>query len=407
MSEGVRKGIIKDTMRECFFKVLMASDLYYPHPGGVSEHIHHLTKELRNLGHDVYILTSRIKDKTFPFEDPPYVIRVGKGIKVPINKSFASITFSPLITKRVKEILEIGNYDIVHVHGSLAPTLPLLTLFYSESLNFATFHAAHSESKGYELFKPILQKVFERIDGCIAVSEVARITISRHFPGEYRIIPNGVDVLRFNPTNPPLPHLREDGSLNILFVGRFDPRKGLRWLLQAMPYIVKEMSKAKLIVVGGGPLRKWYEQFIKDEVKDKIYFAGVVTPEILPRYYTSADVFVAPATEGESFGIILLEAMASGIPIVASRIPGYSHVFEDGREGFFCSPGDPRGIAKKILLLLKNRELRIKMGKSGRAKVMAKYAWQKVALEVEDFYREVWHRKRRGLFDEKVSGGWL
>jgi phosphatidylinositol alpha-mannosyltransferase len=394
-------------MRERYFKILMASDFYYPHPGGVSEHIHHLTRELRNLGHDVYILTSRIKDKTFPFEDPHYVIRVGKGIKVPINKSFASITFSPLITKRVKEILENGNYDIVHVHGSLAPTLPLLTLFYSESLNFATFHAAHSESRGYELFKPILQKVFEKIDGCIAVSQVAKETISRHFPGEYRIIPNGVDVVRFSPTNPPISFLREEGYHNILFVGRFDPRKGLRYLLQAMPHIIRKNHRVRLIVVGGGPLKKWYEQFIKEEVRDKVHFVGVVPPDILPRYYTTADVFVAPATEGESFGIILLEAMASGIPIVASRIPGYSHVFEDGEEGFFCNPADPLDIADKVLILLENRELRMKMGKSGRAKVMAKYAWQKVAHQVEDFYREVWEKKRGRFFDEKVSGGWI
>ncbi len=371
----------------------MASDLYYPYPGGISEHVHHLTLELRKRGHEVQILTARYKDKTFSFQDPPYVIRIGRGIKIPMNKSFTSITFSPRITKWIKEILENGAYDVVHTHGPLAPTIPLLVLFYSRSLNFATFHAAHDYSTAYELFKPILMRVFERIDGPIAVSEVARDTMAQHFPGNYRIIPNGVDTERFRPDLSPIAEYREPGWKNILFVGRFDPRKGLRYLLKAMPKIVKEEPKTRLLVVGSGPLLSYYKSFVKEEIRDRVIFVGTVPPEELPRYYRTADVFVSPATGRESFGIVLVEAMASGVPIVASDIRGYRQVLEDGREGLFAKPEDPDDIAEKVLRILQSPEEARAMGQRGREKAVQKYAWPRIAEQVEAYYYEVMEAK--------------
>ena len=373
----------------------MASDTYYPHVGGIAEHVHHLSLELRKRGHHVDILTSNHARNTFNFEDPPYVIRVGRGIKIPINKSMAPIAFSPFINLKVRNIVRGGNYDIIHTHGSLAPTLPILALNYSRSVNFATFHAAHSESLGYELFKPYLHKLFRKIDGPIAVSEVARDTMMRHFSGNYRIIPNGVDINRFNPEVPPFPDLRGDGFFNLLFVGRFDPRKGLRFLLKALPRIVKEVRNTRLIVVGSGPLKKYYQQFIKSEIRDRVLFTGPVSPEELPRYYATCDMLVSPATGAESFGIILLEAMASGKPVVASDIPGYRQVMENGREGLFVRPEDPEALARAVIELLRHPEAMKGMGEAGREKAVSFYSWDRIAGEVESYYFEVLERNRR------------
>ena len=374
-------------------RILMVSDIYYPYPGGISEHIHHLTLELRRQGHEVQILTARYREKTFDFQDPPWVIRVGRGIKIPINKSFSKITFSPRITRWVKKVLEEGEYHIVHAHSPLTPTLPMLSILYSRSVNFGTFHAAHDFSRGYELFKPILLRVFERLDGRIAVSEVARDSVARHFPGEYRIIPNGVDVHRFHPEGPRLAPYAQGRWRNLLFVGRFDPRKGLKTLLRALPLVVARVPEARLLVVGGGPLEPFYRSQVPNEVENRVLFLGFLPPEDLSKAYRTAEVFVSPATTGESFGIVLLEAMASGVPIVASDIPGYRQVMENGREGLFARPDDPEDLARKIVYLLQHPEEARRMGQTGRQKAVERYAWEVVARQVEAYYYEVLEEK--------------
>jgi len=378
-------------MRDQKFKILMVSDNYYPHPGGISEHIYHLSAELRKRGHEVHILTSKYAENSIGQGEGENVIRVGLGIRIPVNKSFSSINISPLVIKEVRNVLERENYDIVHIHGSLAPTLPLVTLQYSNAINFITFHSAHDDSLGYEIFRPLLLRRFKKLKGLIAVSEVARDSVIKYFPGNYRIIPNGVDPVRFSPDVEPFPDLVEEGWINLLFVGRLEPRKGLRYLLKAMPKIVKEFPKTRLLIVGSGPLKKWYQKFIKDEIKDRIYFVGVSPPEKLPRYYASSHIFISPATQGESFGIVLLEAMATGIPIIASDIPGYRQVMEDGKEGFFVPPENPEEIANATIQLLENNELRKEMGRKGREKVLMCYSWEKISQMVEDYYYEVFN----------------
>ncbi|MGB9589671.1 MAG: glycosyltransferase family 4 protein [candidate division WOR-3 bacterium] len=376
-------------MSKVFFRVLQVSDVYYPHPGGIPEHIKHLSDGLIARGHQVEILTAKFPKKNFSsWEDPPNVIRVGRSVKIPANKSMSSITVSPRVSKRVKEIIQGGNYDIVHTHGPIAPVLPLLAVKHAECKVVSTFHAAHGESLGYEIFSGYLRKWHDRIDGRIAVSEVARETVARYFPGDFRIIPNGVDVRRFNPDNPPLPHLGH--GKKILFVGRLEPRKGAKFLFRAMPLVLKRFPDAKLVVVGSG-MTTWYKRFIDSSVKDKVIFEGFVNPDLLPRYYTSVDVFCSPATGGESFGIILLEAMASGVPIVASDIPGYRCVMEDGREGYFARPEDPESLANALIRVLSDPHAK-EMGKRGIEKARGFYSWERVVGMVEEFYREVMAR---------------
>lgn len=382
-------SVDRSAVGERGLRVLQVADVYYPHPGGIPEHIKHLAEGLSARGHHVEILSARFPKKNFPdWEDPPNIIRVGRSVRIPANKSMSSITVSARLSKKVKEIILRGRYDIVHTHGPIAPVLPLLAVKHANCKVVSTFHAAHGDSLGYEIFGGYLRKWHDRIDGRIAVSPVARDSVARYFPGEFRIIPNGVDVKRFNPDNPPLPHL--SGARNILFVGRLEPRKGAKFLFQALPFVLRKVPDARLVVVGTG-MTRWYKRFIDPSVKHRVLFEGFVNPDILPRYYTSSEVFCSPATGGESFGIVLLEAMASGVPIVASDIPGYRCVMEHGAEGYFAEPEDPQSIAEALIRVLLDPNAR-EMGKRGREKATSLYSWERVVGMVEDFYREVMAR---------------
>lgn len=371
-------------------RVYIVSDSYYPHLGGVTEHIRHTAEELRLLGHEVDVLTASHGDNRG--YEAPEILRVGRVLKIPVNKSFSTVTVGFDISAKAGRILTRGGYDIVHAHGPLAPTLPLLAVRNSKSVNVATFHTAHSRPPySYRVFKDYLKRYyFSKLDGLIAVSTVARDCMSRFFPGDYRIIPNGVDVQRFSPELPPMKRLR-GSEQNILFVGRFDPRKGLKHLLLAFPMVVRQIAEAKLIVVGGGPLKLYYERFIDPSVRDKVFFEGHVSPDDLPLYYASCDLFCSPATCAESFGIILLEAMSSGKPIVASDIDGYRQVIEDGVDGILVRPEDPEALANSIVRVLRSPELRARLARDGRKKAEL-YSWEKVTKTIEDYYFEVRER---------------
>ncbi len=375
-------------------RVLQVTEFFYPYPGGISEHVKYLTERLRERGHEVHVLTTRFKKEDYPqWEDPPYVRRVGRSVHFIANKSVSSVAIAPRISKKVKEIIEEGGYDVIHTHGPIVPTLPLLAVKHAGNRAVvSTFHAAHDESLGYELFKGYLKKYYERVDVRVAVSEVAKRSVERYFPGEFKIIPNGVDVERFRPDLEPIPELAERPT--VLFVGRLEPRKGLRFLLRAFPKILERVPEAQLVVVGTGlkAMRAYYKQFIPDEIEDRIKMVGFVLPEELPRYYASASVFCSPATSGESFGIVLLEAMASGTPVVASDIPGYRCVLEDGVQGFLAKPEDPDDIADKILRVLEDPDLAKRMGEAGRQKALH-YSWARIAQEIEAVYNEALERR--------------
>lgn len=237
-----------------------------------------------------------------------------------------------------------------------------------------------------------MEQYFRKIDGLIAVSTVARDSASQHFPGTYRIIPNGVDVRQFDDTKPPLPFLAQFDP-KILFVGRFEPRKGLKYLLQSFPKIIDAFPGAILVVVGAGIMKRYYRRFVEQHIKDHVIFAANVPREEIPRYYASCDVFCSPSIGAESFGITLLEAMAAGKPIVAADIPGYRTILEEGREGVFCKPCDPDDLADKVITLLRDRKLREHMGRQGRAKAR-QHDWPIITRQVLDFYTEVLNRSR-------------
>jgi phosphatidylinositol alpha-mannosyltransferase len=369
-------------------KVLLVSEVFYPHTGGVSEHILYLYQNLRALGHDVKVLAPSF-GRNEPYTSVNF-LRLGRAFKFPKNQSFSAVTVGLTIPWKMKDILDHERFDIIHIHGPIAPVLPYYALKYSNAKNFVTCHAAYEDSMGYLLWEPVLEQYFRKIHGLIAVSEVARDSFSRYCPGDYRIIPNGVDTDRFQPDLEPMPQLK-GYSPTVLFVGRFEPRKGLKYLLQAFPDVVKEFPTARLVVVGQGFLERLYRRSIKEHIAQNVIFAGYVDPQDLSRYYASCDVFCSPATGAESFGIVLLEAMATEKPIIASDIPGYRKVMENGKQGWFFNVCDPKDLASKLISLLHEPDLRLRMGKHGR-KTAFNYDWRIIANKVADYYREVLSR---------------
>lgn len=372
-------------------RILMVSDNYYPYPGGIAEHIRHASLELRKLDHEVKILTASYGDnRSF---GSPEVIRVGKSVLIPANESFNMIPVGWRLSTRVRQILHEGDFDIVHTHGPLAPVLPMLAIKHSKSVNIATFHAAHSSSLGYKIFSPVLRHYFKKLNGLIAVSEVARESMEKYFHGDYRIIPNGIDVKRFNPELSPIEKY-QDGRPNILFVGRFDPRKGLKYLLMAMPRILKSIPEARLLVVGKGFLESYYRRYLDPRFRESVVYVGYVEPDLLPRYYATSDVFCSPATGAESFGIILLEAMATGTPLVASSIAGYRQVVDHMNDGILVPPMDHEALGDGVVRLLSDESLKAKFRQKGLKKAEY-YSWERVTKTIEQYYVEVLEKVSR------------
>lgn len=371
----------------------MVSDTYYPYPGGIPEHIHHLAKELRRRGHLTKILTAWYGESsrsTFDAEedDHEFVMRVGRGIIIPSNRSYARVTVDLHMGHKIKKFFQEERFDIVHVHGSLAPTLPLSAIKESRAITVGTFHSEHESSAGYRWFRWFLMPYFRRIAGLIAVSNAARDSMTKYFPGDYRLIPNGVDTEFFRLDAEPMPQYA-NGRPKILFMGRFEPRKGLTYLLKALPIIKEAIPDIQCLVVGAGPFGyAYYSKFLDKSVADDVVFAGLIPSRERPRYYASCDVFCAPSTGNESFGIVLLEAMAAGRPVVASDIAGYREVLADGVEGLSAPPMDEKAIADRIIRILRDKSLARRMGEAGRAKALT-YSWPRVTDQVEAFYREL------------------
>jgi len=371
-------------------RILLGSDFFPPMPSGIGEHVAYLAEYLRARGHDVDVVTSGTR---LPTADPPYVIRLGRTIPVPINQSIGRITFTPRLLSRLQRILEAKPYDILHLHPPLSPSIPLALLHLSERVNIGTFHAAHRNLFLYDVFQNVLTRYVRKLHGRIAVSRVAAESVARYFPGEYTIIPNGVDVRRFRPDLPPIPWMHDTPAFHVLFVGRFEPRKGLLYLLRAVYLLRNRIPELRLVVVGDGPLRAFYQREVgRLGIRDRVVFVGRVSREQLPRYYVSADVFVSPATGAESFGIVLLEAQACGTPVVASRIPGYAQVIRDGENGLLVPPRSPRHLARALFQLYRNPAKRAALRAKGLAVVRERYAWDRVAAQVEAFYYDVLER---------------
>ena len=363
-------------------KIALVSPYDFTWPGGVTVHISQLTRQFTSMGHHVKILAPHSPSNNLP-EDGSFV-PLGRSVPVPTGGSIARLSFSFWLHHKIRDILNKERFDVVHLHEPLMPILPLFVLQCSTALNVGTFHAFYGRFRNYGWSHPILKYWYRRLNGRIAVSPAARQYASRFFPGDYRVIPNGIDVDHFSADGPPMPEL-SDGKLNILFVGRMEKRKGLRYLLEAYGRLKWDFEDIRLVVVGPGNLDKDCYRILSERNLRDVLLVGNVPYSELPRYYRSADVCCAPATGRESFGIVLLEAMASGKPIVASRIEGYSAVVNHGEQGLLVPPKDSTSLAEAVALLIRNPELRLQMGQRGK-QAAEQYRWEIVAQQVMDYY---------------------
>jgi phosphatidyl-myo-inositol alpha-mannosyltransferase len=367
-------------------KIALVSPYDYPYPGGVTEHVRNLAEQFRTRGHEVDVIAPSSADPA-SLQAMPWVHPIGRVVPIPTNGSVARLNLPMQGYLQVKRLLAYQAFDIVHLHEPMMPSLPLTVLRHSQAINIGTFHASGRTNLRYFYAKPMLKPQFGKLHGRIAVSRAARDFVARRFPGAYRIIPNGIDYARFATPLEPIPEL-EDDRLDVLFVGRLEKRKGLQYLLRAWPLVRRQFPKARLLVVGGGGRRlESYRRYVRRQGWPDVLFAGHVSATDLVRYYQTADVFCAPSTGQESFGIVLLEAMAAARPIVASNIPGYAEVVTSGREGLLVRPKDPAALAAGLAELLADAELRRELGARGRDKAAA-YDWTKVADRVLDYYHE-------------------
>ncbi len=361
-------------------KVGLVSPYVYPLPGGVTEHVRHLYEGLRGRGHDVRIITSSHGLQRSSEGD---VIRIGKGFSIPTNGSVGTLTVSPRFLSQVRDVLDRERFDVLHFHEPFVPFLSLVVLRESRSVNVATFHAYGGFSPAYEFGSKVLGGYASRLHGRIAVSAAARHFIDRFFPGDYKVIPNGVDTARYRRA---VPIARwQDGTRNLLFVGRLEPRKGLLDLLKAFRILRKTGCTCRLLVVGSGPQEREARRYVLTRRLQGVEFLGRVSDAEKAQLFRTADVFISPATGRESFGIVLLEAMAAGAPIVASDIHGYKGVVRRGREGLLVPPRKPKAFAAATAQLLNDPELRAQMSEAGRQRA-EEFSWERVTAKVDDYY---------------------
>jgi len=383
-------------------KIALVSPYDFAYPGGVVNHISCLEQQFTRLGHDVKIIAPASK-AIHTLGDR--FVRIGTPRPISVSGSIARVTVSVRLESQVKEVFEREKFDICHLHEPLMPTLCTTILRLKRAPMVGTFHASGGKP-WYTMFSPImkwyLDRWFSKLDGRIAVSTTARNYVNTYFPADYTVIPNGIDTNHFD--NHALPFdAYTDGKLNILFVGRFEKRKGFNYLLKAYELVKQEVPGCRLIAVGPGVrLRKKYEKQVRSHRLDDVVFTGYAAYSDLPRYYTTADVVCFPATGRESFGIVLLEAMAVGKPIVATAIDGYACVLTDGVEGIAVPPRNGEKLAEALLKLINDEPLRRQMGAEGKPKALA-YDWSLLARRVLDFYVETLDRVKRSESTSEIE----
>ncbi|MFL5507965.1 MAG: glycosyltransferase family 4 protein, partial [Gemmatimonadaceae bacterium] len=360
-------------------RIALVTEYYYPHLGGICEHVHFFAREARRYGHQVDIITSNIPGA----REEPHVIRIGKSQPVYANGSQARFTWGLELRKDLKRVFSLGQYDIIHVHSPLSPVLPVMAIEEANCPVVGTFHTYFDRSFAYGIGNRYFQKRLDQLDAAIAVSHSTTIALNRYFEANWTIVPNGIDTDVFNPHVPRPASLRTDVPV-ILFLGRFDPRNGLTTLIDSFRKVRGKNRQAQLVVVGDGPLRKHYYRAAGGD--PDITFVGSVLGE-RPGYYAHSAMYACPTTKA-SFGITLLESMACETPVVCSDIYGFRDVVKHEREALMVHCGDTEDLADAMVRLLDDETLRARLGKRGRQEAL-KYSWSRVTEAVLDIYTAV------------------
>jgi phosphatidyl-myo-inositol alpha-mannosyltransferase len=349
-------------------------------PGGVQSHVTHLAAALRGLGDEVTVLGPR-RDHDGG---------LGRSVGVPFNDSVAPVALSPTVLRRTRVEIARSRPDVIHVHEPMVPWVGLAAATTRSTPVVGTFHAWSDRDRLYRAARPLGRRLVAHLDAAVAVSAAAA---SYHagalgLPvGAFQVVPNGVEVARFSEA-PPFSEVTEDDAPTLLFVGRLERRKGLQTLVKAFTRLKADRPDLRLHVVGEGPEADRCRSLLPPALLADVTFHGRVPSEDVPRWFASCDLYVAPALGGESFGIVLLEAMAAGRPVVASDLPGYRSVATDGVQGCLVPPGDDGVLAEAIGVLLDNPARRRAMGAEGR-RTAEEYDWSHVAGRLRAVYTEL------------------
>ncbi len=367
-------------------------------PSGVNVHIANLANALRQRGHHAWIFAPGRHD----VEAAEGITLMGRSIPVPSGGSLARVTFSPRSGRRVKKELARHDFNVIHLHEPLVPVVPMQFMRLSNAHKIGTFHTARENgSRLYDFNHRLLRRWARTLDGRIAVSTAAARLVSHYFPGHYEVIPNGIDFDRFA-TRVLAPPEIESLQPYVLFVGRFEERKGLPVLLEAFRAVQARLPHVRLVVAGQGSRRQQYEQYAEDLNIHGVHFAGHVPNELLPAYYQHAAAFCAPNTGNESFGMVLIEALAAGTPVVASNIDGFREVVRDGEHGILVPPLDTAGLADALCRVLTNDALAASLRLKGFERARD-FSWDSVVDRVVEYYESVLERPPRSALEEPVA----
>ena len=377
-------------------RIGIVSDYYYPQLGGITEHAYGQATELANRGHEVTLVTPKLLVSPKTVDRAPArpenfeVIRVGRAYPFYINASETLLTIGPRLPFEVSRAFAKRKFDVLHVHNPFGPFLPITAIMRSKArVTVGTIHSVVPE--GYKILRAVrrpLQIVFGRLDARIAVSSAVVESIQPYFPKlSFDVIPNGIDTGFFSPDAQPLEHLN-GGKRNVLFVGRFDPRNGLKEMLRAFILLRERRDDVRLVILGDGPLRPVFQRSIPVELRDDVLFEGRVD-QLRPRYLASTEILCTPCHLA-SFGMVLLEAMSAGVPVVASQISGFKLLMQQGVEGLLVDhDGAGTNFAEALDHLLDNPELAQRMGVAGRERAVSSFAWEIVVDRLEELYERL------------------
>jgi len=349
--------------------------------GGVTNQIRAQARALRKLGHQVLLYGPA----SAPL--PEGEIALGRSLSLTLSGTESGMALDPASAWRAARLLKTERFDLLHVHEPLTPLVPWVVLRFASVPVVGTFHVYREHRhRLYRIGQPMLRPLIERLAYRIAVSDAARRTVSDVFPGEYHIVPNGIDIDTFTTPRPPPQTLSPDRR-HVLYVGRLEPRKGVEHLVRAMGRVQRVIPDARLIVAGDGPERHRLTTLARECGADVTFLGRVANPD-LPAYIQASDIVCSPALGGESFGIVLLEAMACSRPIVASRIDGYVGLVGDVECGTLVPPGNAEALDRALQPLLQDADLRRTLGARGAAAARA-YDWSAIAERLDAIYRRL------------------
>jgi phosphatidylinositol alpha-mannosyltransferase len=348
----------------------------------VQFHVRDLAEALIDRGHSVSVLAPADEDTPIP----PYMTSAGRAVPVRYNGSVARLAFGPITAAKVRRWLEAGQFDVLHLHEPATPSLSMLALWIADGPVVATFHSSLVRSRSLQIAYPLVRQSLEKIGARIAVSEDARRTLVEHLGGDAVVIPNGVFVDAFDGVPTDARWAGTPEAPTVVFLGRLDePRKGLPVLLEAVPEVRRAFPGVRILVAGRGDTGPAEVRELLGDDADAVEFLGGITDEEKARLLASADVYCAPQTGGESFGIVLVEAMSAGTAVLASDLGAFRRVLDDGAAGVLFRTGDSADLARALIGLLGDAGERDRVAAAGRAAV-GRYDWSTVTHQVLTVY---------------------